>query len=402
MDIWTPALRAQWIDSAIKSTESSGRNGHYRFKVLSKTNTLVPEDEKRSLVTEALAKVIYENPKYRYISLKFYEMLDIKLKTSTFVNFHYNRNFFLIMKGSNAYRFLLGDMYASDFHFSDQDIMIMVNPFLEDGLFESLRMAIKDILTQVVSQFKKLFDHMFFLNKPHPDTFMDDATIAEFKSDVNTAFANIDSDLGKFVSPFERDEVRNSCSKNSFIIVPSEAQENCVVRIEVPHFLKCERIPLRHTPLMASCNHTLEFNRDVTGQSEMKGHFDLVRLKFNCLYVGLVEKDVNSKDTEEHMSAVSDETGESSSMDMYTEKISADFIDIILPNKDDMELLDFWRNGRCVVVFDQNLNMSITVPDLPTCSNDLYKMLWVYECPQHKREKRERKFKIINNLLGLV
>lgn len=224
-----------------------------------------------------------------------------------------------------------------------------------------------------------MLDHMLFLNKPLEGMFIDEETITEFKAAYNEALKNITMSEGEeFVSPFVADEVRNYCSRHSFIITNSVAQENKIVKVDVPHFKNCERIPLRRTPLFSSYNETIDFLR--TDNETMPGHFDLYRLRFNNMYV---ERDLATGDV------------------VKEERVAADFIDVSIAAKNDTELIDFWNNGRCMTVLEPASRVWICVPDIPTCINDLYKMLYVYECPEGKKNKRMDKFNKLKELIGM-
>ena len=387
MEAWTPAQREAWIKTAVTASDTYGRSAPYSFKVLPKLNGSDMEDTKKTLATETLARVIFGDSRFKAISLHFYEQLVYKLRTSAFVNQHFQVNFFVILKGSTAYRMLVGDAHAADFPFSDLDIVIYINPFLPPAMFDALRASINAILCQVISKYKRILDHMLFLNKPTPEAFLDEQTIADFKEAMKTAFAELVHPEGRFLTPFENEVTRNSSSMNSFLIVPSESHENSVVRVEVPHFDKCERIPLRRTPMFASYNQTIEFNRDATQQGEIKGKFELFRLKFGCMFVGCEE------------SEGSDEGSNTPSIEVFENRVAMDFIDVMVADKTDAELLDFWGHGRCIMLLDPNTSFACLVHDLPTCLSDLHKMLYIYECPEHKRAKRLRKYEVIRSLM---
>lgn len=413
---WTPAARDAFIYAARTSTEMSGYQAPYQYRVYPKNTGGETENPRRSAMIEALARTIYtKNPTYRQIPFKFYEMLIAKIRTSTFVNRHFMSDFCIVLKGSNAYCLLLENMRVPhpDFNFSDLDLVIFINPYLEPALFQSLRISLNAILLQVISQYKRTVDHMFFLNKPSADCFMDAPTIALFKEDLKMEFANIEDvgeEIVRMITPFEDDDCRNACSKNSFVLMDSLSSDNKVVRIEVPHFDKCERIPLRHTPCMVSHNSSISFCRTQqappastnttnattdatdttaatnasdttdatnaathTNHTELKGEFDLYRIKLMGMCI-----DENDR---EHI-------------------VPMDFIDVSIPAQVDAELIDFWNHGRCMNILDPILNMWMVVPDVPTCVRDLYKMLNVYECPEHKRAKRECRYAFMQSLGG--
>lgn len=384
MDPWTPEKRDAWINAALTSDQMRGCSAPYNFKVYPKLSGAEVEDPKKTAMADAMARTLFaKDPSYRRIALQFYDNLLAKIRTSTFVNRYFMSDFFIVLKGGSAYRFLLGDAFAADFPFSDIDLIIYINPALDAQLFARLRASLNDILLQVMSQYKRTLDHMFFLNKPTPEWFLDADTIARFKADIQQEFASIEGFDGKFLSPFEGDEIRNACSKYSFVLHNSKSKENSVTRVEVPHFEKCERIPLRKTPLMASHNTSISFNRDATAQQDMVGEFDLYRLKFTGLFV-----------------SYDDGSDEEAAPPSITEnKISFDFIDVTIPHQGDTELWDFWQHGRCINVHEQVTNIWLVLPDIYTCISDLYKMLNVYECPEHKREKRERRYNILKSLM---
>jgi hypothetical protein len=273
------------------------------------------------------------------------------------------------------------DQVRSLFPWSDLDLMILINPFLSDEYFDRLRSILHTLVVQTMSQFKRTLDHMLFLDRPINDAFMTEESIQRFKDLFADELAKNDTDSEKFVSPFLSDVVRNACSRNSYVILDSEGHENSVVRVEVPHFERCEFIPLRKTPLFCSYNETLEFNRiaDASSFDEIKlAKFNLYRMRMNVMHL------------------VDDEDG-----GMREEKTTTDFIDITISSKTDSELIDFWTHARCVMIFEQAINTWVCVPDIHTCVNDLHKMLYVYQCPASKREKRQNKYDFLKQLIVL-
>lgn len=378
MDPWTPEDRNSLIDLAINNNNARGQKGPYHFSVLPKMNGNEQEDIRRNMLTEALANSIYKTtPELRDVSLSFYKILMQKLSSNSYTGPYLNGDIFVVIKGSNAYAFVTEEKYPEDFPFSDLDVMIYINPYLDDAMFNQLKQAVRVSVLQTISQYKRLLDHMLFLNKPIDGVFLDEHTITSFKDVYTKTLESIDlPDGAQFVSPFVTDEIRNYCSRNSFLIKKSVAQENSVVKIEVPHFDRCERIPLRKTPLFCSYNDTIDFSR---GNNEATpGHFDLYRIRFNNMYI---EKDL--------------ETGKI----VHEERVPADFIDITIASKDDAELIEFWNKGRCVCLYDKYASLWMAMPDIHSCIADLYKMLNIYECPESKRQKRTQKF---NKLIEIV
>lgn len=381
MDPWTPAERDAFIHEAINS-KNRGYKGAYHYSQFPRVSgNNDNEDFRKTLITENLADAIYnKNPVYRRVSLGFYDMLIHKLSMNQYTGPYLGNNIMVLMKGSNAYCYVTGEKFPDDFKFSDMDIVIFINPHLDERFFVELEKAVKVTVLQTLSQYKRMLDHMFFVKQAGRQIDMmlfDEATVSAFKEDYKNMLDEIVlPDNCKFVSPFESDEIRNYCSRNSCILTNSKVDEDKIVRVEVPHYQNCERIPLRKTPFFCSYNETIDFSRGNQNQVQdnpnetLHGHFDLYRIRFNNMYI---EKDVN---------------GEVVSQD----RVTADFIDVSIARKNDAELLDFWNRGRCLSVYDRFANVWIMVPDISACIDDLYKMLNVYDCPDGKKAKRQQKY----------
>ena len=369
MQPWTSADRESFIQYAINSEDVRGYKGPYQFMQFPKVSGNDTENVRKNLLTEAFAKTIYEkNPNYRKISLGFYDTLIHKLAMNPYTGPHLGNNIMVLMKGSNAYAYVTGEQFKNDFKFSDMDIVIYINPYISDDFFIELEKVVKITVLQTLSQYKRLLDHMFFINKPIDGMICDEATIAEFKEDYKKTIKDIPlPENCEFISPFESDEDRNYCSKNSCILTNSVAKENMVVRIDVPHYERCERIPMRKTPFFCSYNETIDFARNDSGT--LHGNFDLYRIRFNNMYI---EKNENGEI-------------------INKERVVADFIDVSIAGKNDTELLDFWKKGRCLSIYDRFANIWLMVPDITSCIDDLYKMLYIYECPEGKKAKRQQK-----------
>ena len=380
MDPWTPEDRNAFFNFAVNTNDNRGYRGPYHFSTLPKANGNEQEDIRRCMVTEALASTVYmKNPRFRDLSLGFYKILFQRLAMNAFTGPYMQSDIFILLKGGNAYAFVTEEKFPDDFKFSDLDIVVYINPYLNDESFKKLEKAVKVTVLQTMSQYKRMLDHMLFLNKPIDGSFLDEQTIMEFKQSYTQALKDVTlPDGAEFVSPFASDDVRNYCSRNSFVITNSKAKQDSVVRIEVPHYDKCERIPLRKTPLFCSYNETIDFQR--AGDSALNGHFDLYRIRFNNKYV---EKNM--------------ETGEV----IHEERVPADFIDVSIASKDDAELLDFWNRGRCLCVYDRFAQVWLTVPDIHTCISDLYKMLNIYECPEGKKQKRAQKYNKLREIAAM-
>lgn len=371
MEAWTPADRDSFIEKAINSSDYKGNIGPYFYNVYSEVIVNEEEDPRKTQLTKALAKVIYE--KYRKISLKFYEILMQKLATHYITSMFINTDICVLIKGGNAYTYLVDVEDLANFPYSDLDIVISINPTLDDDMFEFLSVNVKTIILQTISQYKRMLDHMLFLNKPIENQFMTSDEIENFKSDVIEEVDKIDIGEDKrILTPFDSTEVRNCCSRYSFMLTYSKHHENSILKIDVPHYDKCECIPARKTPIFLSVNDTINFKRD---SEESEGHFTLFRIRFNFLAPD-VDEDKVIKD----------------------QKVTADFIDVVLPAKDDTELIDFWNNKKFMKIRDIPTGLWLQVPTLESCINDLHKMLYVYKCPEGKRAKREAKLSLLKRI----
>lgn len=376
--VWSALDRNEFINEAINSKLDYGYKNQYKYKTFPKTLGIDIQDLRRSSLTDCLAKTIFNgsNPIYRKISIEFYNTLIKKLSTSIYTSVFMGHDIIVLQKGSNAYAYLTGenDEY---FKFSDSDIMIYINPYLPIHIFNEIKTNVKIIVMQTLSQYKRLLDCMFFMNRPIDNPLFNQETINAFKKEYKDNLMSISIDdipeNAEILSPFESDEIRNFCSRNSCIIINSRSQENTIVMVDVPHYDKSERIPLRKSPLFCSVNETIDFSRDK--DNILIGHFDLFRMRFNNMYI---ETD-NDKIT-------------------CQERVTSDFIDVSIPAQNDAELLDFWQRGKCLYIYEKYVGMWIMIPDMQSCINDLYKMLTIYDCPESKKNKRIQKY---NKLLEI-
>lgn len=384
MEPWTPEQRNAFIAEAVNcSDRKKGYRGSYSFQVLPKLGAggaQEPEDPKRAAATHVLSQTL-NKPAFKCIPMNLYAMLGHKLMTHPYVGYYFNRDVVMQLKGSNAHSYLAKMLGVEDpvFSGSDMDIVVCVNPYLPKPEFDELKRQVEIVVKQTMSQFKRSIDHPLFLNKPFENNIIDPKVIAEFKKEFTTALAAVDvacveGAVGAVMcSPFASDEFRNLASRNSFLLTNSHAQENSVVLVDVPHFEKCERIPLRKTPLFCSFNETIDFVRDMSGDGNKKGRFNLYRLKLNVL----------AQHFDEEGKVVRDE------------RIPTDFIDVSVPDQTDVELLHFWSRGRSINVYDQDVGMWLTIPDVTTVVQELRRIVDEYQCPDAKREKRLAKLAIL-------
>lgn len=365
--VWSPHDRDTFVKEAIESEATSGSRGPYRYKAFPRLTELEEEDPKRTFVTKTLAETLWQGG-YKLIPLKFYSMFIQKLSLNPFTR-RFSQQVVILIKGSNAYKYLLGDDFANDFRFSDMDIVVQINPHLPTQLFNDLYAEVKVIISQTISQYKRLLDEAFcYKPTSRASGFFDPEMASAFKADYQKGLDKATE--GTFSSPFATNEIRNKCSRHSFILVARETDG--IVKVDIPHFPFCERIPLKRTPIYVTDNNTLVFKRD--GEGKIKGNFELYRVRINNLW---------SEGSSEGYS-----------------KVAADFIDISISCQDDAELLDFWDTQKYIKIYEPLIEAWISVPDITSCIRDLYKMLFVYECPESKREKRQKKYDILRKIVS--
>lgn len=389
-NIWTAEDRNAWIGKAVNSEYTRGTQHPYMYKVISKLEDCMidQDDPKRAMSTEALADVLYNsNPAYRLMSLGLYHQILDRIRNNGFLRFHMS-NMMVLLKGSNAYAMLLPG-HGDELPFSDLDIVILINPNLPDEIYDKLRGSMRILVFQCMSQHKKTLDNMFFCDNPDVDLknrWMSNENIEEFKVEHIHAMQKIG-----MVSPFTSYEYRNMASRHSFILTRSNAHADKVVKVETPHYDMCDRIPLRKSPIFCSFNDTINFVKDGYVRD-----FELCRIRFNNIHE-IVDSVAVELTPDIESGGISLKLQPCSS-GRY-ERITSDFIDISINGKYDTENLDFWMHGRCMMVHEPVVNTWVTVPDVQSCIRDIWKMLYIYDCPQSKREKRMRKIKVLMDIM---
>lgn len=370
--IWTHDDREAWVADAIRCSFGHGSFAGYRYNSFPLEMDGTFEDEKRAFVTACLADVVMNNiPVFRKLSLGFYQALIHKIHDNSFLLMNYmNRNFVVVIKGSNSYRLLLGNAPELEgMEHSDLDITILINPFLAEDLFSKIKESVVICVSQVMSRYKRDLDNTLFSNNCTGGGLLNEDEVKAFKDAYAEALCDREVEGGYMVSPFMDAITRNECSKKSFIIRHSLVDEKQVVRVEVPHLKRCERIPLKKSPFVVSHNNTITFKRDKEGQYH--GEFDLIRLRLNNMFVSN-----NGGNHAQH------------------KVVPADFIDVSIPSQRDAQLMDFWMHGgiyRCVSVVEPFTGIAVVIPNLDECIRDLHDMLYVYDNNQIKVEKRKER-----------
>lgn len=407
---WTPLEREDWITECMNTNEERiARDGYIGNLMLKQSeNANDNEDPRRNLVTSCLARTLYGNhPLIKRLSLCFYKSLMLKMEQNSFLTLMYRRkNFVVMIKGSNAYKILLRHV-PHDIEYSDLDIIMFINPHLEDELFEQIRSSLVILVSQVMSRYKKDLDATLFTSE---DLMQENILKKNFVNDFKEHYKKLIQEYAntdyKILTPFESKKVRNFCSKRSFIITNSTSQDNHVVRVEIPHMNKCEFIPLKKTPLVFSYNNTIEFKRDIEGKYIAR--FDLLRLRLNNMLVPN-DKDSTSEDVLEHgdIDTVSIDEGQYEDVeDIYYDfkkcrVVPADFIDVSIPYKIDAELQDFWNSGgykRCYEIYDRFIGTNIMIPNVNECIRDLSNILHLYTNSHMKMEKRQKRLDMFKQL----
>jgi hypothetical protein len=367
------------IHDAIHDTNERGRIGAYFYNVMPKQLQPGKDDTRRGVATSLLMKAIQKTRTFELLALKFHDVLMKKVLGHRFLVHHLD-HVQVVLKGGFAQHLL--NLHEGDIA-SDMDLVIYINPGLPEDMFHKIRETLSTLVLQSMSQYKRTLDHMLFLNQTHQSAFLCADDLRDFKRALREALAEayVANDARHFVSPMDDDIVRNKVSRNSFIITDSRAIDNSVVRIEVPHFEMCETIPLRKTPLVCSHNRSIRFLRNSTCGTEeggapipIPGAFDLYRLRFNLMHCG----DSGTTDT--------------------CDTVTADLIDVSIPAYDDSEQLCFWtktaETGQRPVIriADGRLDHAFNIPSVSCMIEDLRKMLYVYDCPESKRTKRQGRY----------
>ncbi len=387
---------ASWIDIATNARYPVA-TGYFRSHMMEKLRGCSHENPDSTQLTKCLAQALYgTDHQSRILSLGVYDMLFKGLINNSFLHFHMKKgNLIVEVKGSSGLQLLLSvlpeiqleDNELDCFLFSDLDNVIKINPYLDKDTFDRIYKATEIIVFQTLSKFKKVLDHMFFLENPDPkirNTFLNDNQIVEFMLRYVDAVEKQFGDDAE--SPFENLERRNWLSKNSFMIIPHAQEQDKVVFVEVPFFPYCNCLPARYTPIFMSSNH-IAFSTE-----KYDRNFGLYRLKMN----NMVRKPQYEKIRAEL--SVNEDASVSLSLNIYQHKVeknvAAEFVDIAILQQNDEELKRTW-NKNTVQVKDPITGLNILVKDLKGNIIDLYNMLHVYDCPESKREMREKKFNIL-------
>jgi len=390
--VFTSEDRDAIIAHAAGATEtlSKGDVTGFKYRLLEKLNAPSEIDTQSTQATQALANVVFHGePRFRLVTMLFMKKLSGFLSESPVLRSNAN-NYVVVVKGGTAYHLIAqGSEQADKLPAGDFDVSIYINPYIPAFAFNSIHAQIKRTVLRAISDAKSRLDTTFFLHKGFPQAGNDWLTPQEVEAFKDAHIAECQAH--GLVSPFESTDVRNAISGNSFMIINSDTMpETKVVRVEVPSFKFCERIPLRRTPVSASVNETIDF---WSTNGTVHRRFELYRLKMN---VGAPKVNVGTFVEEDGHVLLG--------IRPSYQKVHSDLIDVSIPLQGDHEGTMFWNNlmtarGMSVTMhFDIN-HIPVLVPSVQACINDLEMMLNVYECPEGKRGKREEKLQVLKSLL---
>ena len=392
-DVWTPHMRDAWIEDAVHATKQRGYRGkNYKFFAMPKAlGGVQNESPIKDKLSQAMARTINHKSEenrhpFKQIPMRIFPRLVENLRRDNYLRALIDTGDLVVfIKGSAAYPYIAPndpELRAG----GDIDIGVYINPHINKTTFNITKMSTMRIVMQTLSQYKRCLDQMLFAEdgignttktaKIIRDVFLDENQLGAFKTEIEKA---LEETGFEFKSPFVNTNVRNSVSRQSFIIADSLVNEEDVLHVDIPHFEMCENIPLKRTPLVCSHNRTIRFERCAADSvafgsiSPVRalGSFDLFRLKLNVM---LTNTDNN------------------------TATCSAEFIDITVPRQDDAELLEFFKKDGTSspptqICWDYELECEVRVPTVETAIADLFRILYIYACPESKMGKRYARYK---------
>ena len=356
-----PEQREELLAAAKATTEKYGKLHDCHFKLMDVVTGAQEVSKDRQDMTQALGNVIYGNGGvFSGVSLAcFHELYRRMYKFGS-------ENVKVVIKGANAIAF-----QCKDVPFSDLDIIVYINPSMSAEDFQAVYKEVSVICGQVISKHKQMLDRTFFRPREGMDTFFNEVGQEAFKTSHI-----LEMNKAGMTSCFVSSEIRNASSANSIYITKSLACEDKVVRIDMPHYEKAERLPLDHTPVFCSINDTIRKKDTETGRIT---DLTLFRIKWGSI----IEVDT----TDDSLSESSESGGTTAS------RIAADFVDITVLNQDDSELKDFFKRGGFrprspLTAFVNWGYWKLTCSSISECIVDLQKGIDLFDCPETKKDKK--------------
>lgn len=406
---WTPSLRDEWINYSVASpigTECDNLDG-YMFLHMVKPSSNMDEYERcdsyRSFATSCLSQAVYESyPIHKRIALGFYETLISRIDKNSFLALMFRKgNFLVLIKGNNAHKMLLKHaLEIEDFEYTDLDIALYINPYLDEELFEQIKKSLVILTSQVMSRYKKDLDALMFRDGEDACTdecILDKSSAEEFKEYYTSLITSYEEEEEGYdmLSPFQGNKIRNLCSERSYMTLDSETDADYIVCVEVPHLPMCEFIPLAKSPLVLSYNNTSLYDRDTEGQ--YIAHFETFKLQLNNMLVPYTfsESTIEPEIVWEELSSQDNDTDtvytltycKTPSPKIYDHDsrmiVPSNFLIVSIPCQDDAQLLDFWKrrgynNNKCHEIYDDSIDFPILVPTINECIRELTNTLNVY------------------------
>ena len=371
--------------------------------------------------TQLVSELLYEKDYgvFQGLTLSFYAMVMERIESTSYLRMcHNNGNLKVILKGSNAQNFLLKDMIMhkdidlsafspSNLKMSDLDIVVMIRYTLPPDVFAQIQKSMHILLTQCLSLHKKNIDQVFFMNRPTTEQsvrlhnmcrdklgLQNDAMVDYFRS----CYSDMVEKHFDSPSVLTDHTMRNGCSRNSFIIHKDE--DGDTLKKEIPSFDRCEKLPLKRTPLFCSYNDTPYVKNE-----HYTRNFDLYRLKLNQQVRVPVENATPRVKVNLNVLDIEEGGGVSLALDLHPVMkrmhVSCEFIDVTLLKQDDTELKEMWDMDTFNQVNILHPTMTLPrvfVPTLSSCIRDTENVLRVYESPDWKKNKREDKLRFMRHV----
>lgn len=376
--------------------------------------------------TQCLSELLYEKDYgvFEGLTLSFYTMVMERIESTSYLRICRDRgDLKVILKGSNAQNVMLKRIIATHdvdlsgfspdvLKMSDLDIVVLIRYTLPEAVFQQIQKSMHVLLTQCLSLHKKNIDQVFFMNRPTNDQsaslyakcrdklgFANDAMVDYFRACHESMMEKHFGSPSIFTDSF----TRNGCSRNSFVICKDE--DGDTLKKEIPSFERCEKLPLKRTPLFCSFNDTPY----VESQDPMHPYtrnFDLYRLKLNQQVRVPVENATPRIKVE--LNALDIEEGDGVALTLSEQPVtkrqyvSAEFIDVTVLRQNDTELKEMWDMDtfeEVPILHPTHAPTIVTVPNLASCMRDTENVLRVYESPDWKKAKREEKLAFMRQIL---
>jgi hypothetical protein len=379
-----PEEHANLVATAKEATQNGFLHGH-KYLILP-PGQIDEIDPKRQEISDRIGSVIFDpqNPEFAKLTLDSFKELNDKLR-------HYGSKVIVTLGGSNAVALQMPNHDL--FSFSDLDFKVMINPTLPQKEFEEIKTCVSYVCNQVFATHKRRLDRLLF--KKREGDGESQYFFSSKEQEIKFRTAMLENMPSYCISPLSDDLVRNRLTNKSYMITESLVVLGSSVKIDVSNLPKAERIPLVPTPIFVSVNDSI---KRVDPETERVTSFTLYRVRMKHMIL---------RDSDKicvHL-RVNKDKGDVIELQLYKpyDKVNADFVDCSIPNRDDTELLSFEKRGGFRFALSQKVSaygFVLTVPTLEECRFEYEKMLTVFDCPESKREKREKRLSALNEALS--